>query len=56
MKKIIFKSLFAAVIGITLSGCASYGGSMLSPTSLNSANFTYVKENISNTLFNNNCR
>lgn len=49
MKKQIFKSLFAILIAITLSSCASYSGSMLSSASLNSANFSYVKENISGT-------
>ncbi len=49
MEKIIFKSFFVTVVAITMSGCASYGGSMLSSTSLNSANFSYVKENISGT-------
>jgi hypothetical protein len=49
MKKTVFKSALVAFVALTMSGCASYSGSMLNSASLSSANFSYVKENISGT-------
>lgn len=43
----INKILFASIISILLSSCALHNGYMLNSTSLSSANFSYVKENIS---------
>jgi hypothetical protein len=48
MKKVFSITLVAAVIAVSLSGCiAFHSGSMTGSASLNSANFSYVKQNIS---------
>lgn len=47
MKKAILKFSFFLFITVFISSCASFhSGNMLSSTALNSANFTYVKQNI----------
>src|SRR5208283_2758116 len=47
LRKAIINSIFAITIAILVSGCAMHSGYMLNSAALGSANFSYVRQNIS---------